>query len=526
MVASTLPFRALASHKPGAASEDSLCLSQRTWRAPIVACRFLHRARDPLPLLAVLLSVLSTILIPLSTETIRLDYTSINCHVFRKKVYGFGLRTSGPPVIVAETLLVAMAVLVIWMGIILARGRRTGLASEPWNIASMAAFLAHPEFRDVMRSALLSSDRNGLNEGRIKQTLQGKKFRLAYHHNATAREHHDQPPIYIIEVLPAVEDTSPVNPTTRDPSLRKPIPPTPAVNAKRMFWQPRSADLEIHIRAIALVFLIGLLILILYYESTILDTPFERFMDSQSFGIRLLFTSFGTAVSGFWDWYFFQISCSHIHNSLSKSSILPSPPQNIFTGLYTFFRSRDIFALNVAFTVLHAKFIPILFSNIPFRNTVTWKMHEACTWLAVAVLGYMVLVLLATFLCHSSSTNLFTIFSGRWQSNEAPSKPLAMQVKTATILGCMFYLVESEMIKDFRGLAGLKGRERDRIIGQMGRLYTLRMGMYSELENGHLVSGKGDGLDKGKLGGASVVDYYKREAETGTSDDGMNRYMA
>lgn len=51
-------------------------------------------------------------------------------------------------------------------------------------------------------------------------------------------------------------------------------------------------------------FITGLLILILYYENTILDTPFEHFMDSQSYGVRILFTAFGTSVGGFWDYCF------------------------------------------------------------------------------------------------------------------------------------------------------------------------------------------------------------------------------
>ena len=52
---------------------------------------------------------------------------------------------------------------------------------------------------------------------------------------------------------------------------------------------------------VALVLTTSLLILILYYETTTLDTPSERFMDSQSLGVRILLTAFGTAVGTFWD---------------------------------------------------------------------------------------------------------------------------------------------------------------------------------------------------------------------------------
>ncbi|KAM7222663.1 hypothetical protein V8F06_001850 [Rhypophila decipiens] len=115
-----------------------------------------------------------------------------------------------------------------------------------------------------------------------------------------------------------------------------------------------------------------------------MDTTFEAFMDSESFGVRLLFTTFGTAVSGFWDYYFFQISDTHIHTLLAtrprsaRDSTLLAPPSNPFIGLYRLFRSKDAFAFSIALTTLLAKFTPILFANIPFRNTVTWKNHEAC----------------------------------------------------------------------------------------------------------------------------------------------------
>lgn len=48
---------------------------------------------------------------------------------------------------------------------------------------------------------------------------------------------------------------------------------------------------------------------------------------------------------------------------------------------------------NITLAAFLAKFAPVLFSAIPFRNTVTWKNHEACTWLAVAILIYTVLIL-------------------------------------------------------------------------------------------------------------------------------------
>ena len=64
-------------------------------------------------------------------------------------------------------------------------------------------------------------------------------------------------------------------------------------------------------RAIDVVFLLffcGLLALLLYYENTSFDTAFERYMDSQKLGVRTLFTTFGIAINGFWEYYSSRMS--------------------------------------------------------------------------------------------------------------------------------------------------------------------------------------------------------------------------
>jgi hypothetical protein len=68
----------------------------------------------------------------------------------------------------------------------------------------------------------------------------------------------------------------------------------------------------------ALLFMWGLIILITYYnaiESP--DTPFERFMNEQDFGVRVLFTAFGVLLTFFWD---------HYYSRKSFLPLNPSPP--------------------------------------------------------------------------------------------------------------------------------------------------------------------------------------------------------
>lgn len=112
-------------------------------------------------------------------------------------------------------------------------------------------------------------------------------------------------------------------------------------------------------------------------------------------------------------------------------------------------------------------------------------MHEACTWLAVAVLSYMVIVLAVMG------------YLG-WKQPRC-----CLPVKTDTLVGCMYYLAESEMLSDFEGMGVLGRKERDRLVSEMGRLYYLG----AVKRAGEVVRGEG---------GRLVVDYF-------VADSGVER---
>ncbi|KAK3314176.1 hypothetical protein B0H66DRAFT_630620 [Apodospora peruviana] len=147
--------------------------------------------------------------------------------------------------------------------------------------------------------------------------------------------------------------------------------------------------------------------------------------------------------------------------ALARNSILLSPPLNIFAGLWqSIIHIRDVLSFNIALATLLAKFTPILLSNIPFHNTVTWKIHEACSWMAVVVLGYMVLVLLA-------STVVLLL-----QRKKKLSQSQMMPVRVNTIAGCMYYLCDSAIVKDFEWLSTTGQKERDELVCGMKKRYV------------------------------------------------------
>ncbi|KAK4215214.1 hypothetical protein QBC37DRAFT_282137 [Rhypophila decipiens] len=463
-VNSILPFRAL-TFAQGSCANESLLLSRSSnifVSQPKVAYRFLARFGDPLPFLNTILVTFALLMVPLSSEVIRLEFTK-KCGdpnwlpeyvdkddhdypadwVFFSRVCAFGLRKSVTMIRVAEGVLVAMAAIILFMGWLLTRWR-SGMVSEPWSIASMASLLAD------LAALLQRVPTTGPHiDTELKSTLQDRSFRLGFLSAAATGKKS-----YGIEVtaLPhALQDDE--NPIPRTTTRNPPGPPadqpfsrvlrrsTTLLSLAPTQSNNGEAKKRIPIPLITtLLFTTGLLILVLYYETTVIEYKFEAFMNSQSFGVRILFTAFGVIMSTFWDSYFLSTSEFQIHHRLAqkdgglpaKRSILLSPAAHIFAGLWSsLMSSQDMKSFNIALATFFAKFMPILLSNIPFHNTVTWKMHEACTWMAVVFMGYMVLLLL--FLFANKKKNV-----------------VYMPVRVNTLAGCMYYLCESRILNDFK----------------------------------------------------------------------------
>ncbi|KAK3381705.1 hypothetical protein B0H63DRAFT_546347 [Podospora didyma] len=380
-VSHVLPFRALAQFR---------------------SVRFLHLFSDPLPLLSVLLSVFVTVLVPLSSEVIRLEYSKVDC-IHDTSICAIGIRKATVPMRVAEGFLIAMMLVLVATCVLLLRWR-SGLAADPWSMASMAGMLSTSvKLRLLLREMKPCVDGEKLRDRQIIEALKGRQFRLGFSH--FLEDNGRQELCYGIEVQPRGknEDRDPIRTTTRDPP--EPKPTSVRLRTSENGVSHTDGSIELCLRVLAFILIIGLVVLILYYENTVrLNSRFEAFMDSQTFGVRILFTAFGTALKGFWDCFFAHASDYQLHHHLAtrpqsaRNSILISPPADVFVGLWrSALYTKDFLFLNIAFASLLSKFAPILLSNVPFRNTVTWKMHETCTWMAIAVLIYMILVLAASF---------------------------------------------------------------------------------------------------------------------------------
>ncbi|KAM7183770.1 hypothetical protein V8F20_012492 [Naviculisporaceae sp. PSN 640] len=589
----TFPFRALnrARDGGGAPAKDTVLLplsgggNGNPFEPLLIAWRFVIRYRDPLPFMSVVLGLLAgVILVPVSSEVIRLEFTA-NCqgannfpggggegsdgttfvdHLLaagngpNARLCAFGVRKEGVLIRVAEGILIALAVLVLLTGLMLSRWK-SGVGSEPWSIAGMATLLSSERSGEL--SGLLrtlpnrsyhsrSETATGVGEKdqlkkemsdmdtKMEQLFEGKRFKLGCYNAGRGNDPREKE--YGLQVItpppePLQDDNSSIKLTTNDPPTRTSSTSSSTTSSVWAVLKRALAceNLELALRIIALVFTTGLLTLILYYECTIApDTAFERFMNSQSFGVRILFTAFGTVITTYWSYYFAYVSEPQIHHQLAASSRSPSfpstmaqivtekavpestprtrgqpantsilltPPFNIFTGIYRSFPASKIFSrfrnpnnsedypapkdqtltFHISLATLLAKFTPILLSNIPFSNAVTWKIHEACTWLSVAFLSYMVLVL-AVSLVLPYKDSIITWIKRLWWSRlgrettieERKRQIPYLPLKVDTIAGHMYYLCHSEkIVRDFEGMVEMPTKERDKMVCRMGRRY-------------------------------------------------------
>ncbi|KAM7196191.1 hypothetical protein V8F33_006303 [Rhypophila sp. PSN 637] len=464
------------SSKGGALAQDTLLLSRspNILTTPAISLRFLCRYHDPLPMFNTLLTVFSLILVPLSAETIMIEFMSEPCTTLEWPVDPFGyagpcprgLRKSVLPTRAAEGFLCLIAVLILAMGYLLVRWR-TGVEGEPWSLAGLMALLANSS--DEVRNSLLEVDQDGRTKDLEKDiekavTRRGEKFQLGYLHDVGTYYG-----IYTVDqkVKALSEDSGGLRLTTKDPPQRRPSgqKSTPAPADEEAGQAPKQnktsssatgGSLVTLYRVLALTLITGLLIVILYYENTILDTPFERFMDSQTFGVRFLFAGLGTGISLFWDWYFIHASSQHVFYRLYRPQPIGRPtPVNAQAGNIKTVNAAThdininlLLDLAIPLATLLARFTPILLAGVPFRNTITWKMHEAYTWCVVGVLGYMVIVLRVD-----------------GHRDNGISTPPPLPISPNTLAGSMYYVcADPEMLRDFEGLSLVSERDKGRLL--------------------------------------------------------------
>jgi hypothetical protein len=283
-----LPFVALTK-AGGAAAMDSLCFTSGGFTGPLHSLRLLTTLREPVSLLCDVLVLLTAVLVSISSEAIgiSIEYcyykdSSAGCYMYFSIFNG--------PSRAAEILLIIMAIIIAWIGLLI-QPRRTGIARNPWTIASTASLLSE-EVNELFHtfSQVDREERN--NTAELFQNLKRTRFALGPHSETPGNTDYG---IIVLDHNDAVNRPA-AKQRTKVGSRKS--------HSKRGRTKLTQFITDYGVRALFMGFLCGVLILIVYYDSVQLDAntdSFEGFIDSQKFGVRSLFTGFGVIISFFWD---------------------------------------------------------------------------------------------------------------------------------------------------------------------------------------------------------------------------------
>jgi hypothetical protein len=221
----------------------------------------------------------AALLIPLAAESVHLALQG-KCLQDTEEQCTAKLQVTVPVVRTAQALLAAMACLVVAYMILLQR-RTFGVSSDPRSILGIASLSLNPHLVATFQRISLGPD-GTFSSAQASKVLGKRRFRFDH------------------IILPSGQQEYAINidyePGDSDKGS-KTLLPVPNRKPSRL-----SSISGLLAKVIGFAtFIIGLIVLILYYRLTYLKgSGFENFMDSQTFGTRFLFTIFGVVIGLGW----------------------------------------------------------------------------------------------------------------------------------------------------------------------------------------------------------------------------------
>jgi hypothetical protein len=464
-----LPFNAM-TRPDGATAEESLLMPKGVISGAVNSFQLLFRFKQPVSLLSDLLVVCSAIVTTLSTEAIGLRLGG-NCLPDNANGCYVGLAVFLPPTRAVQALLIASLLCLLVTAFILWRWD-SGVAAPPGSLMATGSLMQNSRVLELFRGIRPEGGvSKNISDRSVVGSLQGQRFKLQHYHTPSQRillygMVAKGPRATSTEGLLTDEKTKTwVHKTLTKASTFTKMTKRPswATTPGILDWSTyrrRTTDKVLDV--CGLVYLAGLIILIIYYNVTVNpDTSFERFINDQDSGVRVLFTAFGILLSFFWDYYYarklFHLSTvgSNAHPILGVAlmepyrqlwrrpqttvkSIAVAPPTTVFVGIWQALARREVFTSCVALANIISKLTPPLLSNVPFSPVQTWLFHQVATWTATGCLGFLILVL--------GYGALFVKY---------PHMP----IDPGTVAGKMYYLCDSDILYDFQGFSGLEVKE-------------------------------------------------------------------
>ncbi|RDL38532.1 uncharacterized protein BP5553_02872 [Venustampulla echinocandica] len=475
------PYYQLHNKRGGALGRDSLFLDYNTSLTITMPFRSIYRGHV-IPFWSSLISLAVVILAPLSSEAFFVSVTG-NCGANLEGGCYAAWGTYPVLVRIVQGILAFIAVLLSLL-IIFNYRRTSGVYAEPLSIVGLAVLLyKSPLLRDLRNIDSMASEKD------LKAALERKRFALSdFSADDTTRCYgivSVDPDSEIdlassgnvtgkMGVYSEVQQTSDqFDRLNNEPALATALSNVHRKKAKSRFWKVVAQK---GFYFVSFLLFGGLLALISYYHwtgpdpITGLSSGFEKFMDSEGFGVRFMMTSLGVVVKIVWSYIDADLRRTAPYSSLLRGSATPqdsilvpfhaSPVSAIIPSIS---RSHYLVAF-VAMLAVLAEFLPIFLANIAFSPAMTKTAYTVCNYLSMATLILMVIAVLIllfwrgdkglAWLPRSPGTSIGSVALYLAASTEAHGGQLGL-------LGSL------------AGMSVVKRAERDTTITSLGSLYSL-----------------------------------------------------
>lgn len=421
------PFHQLSSDE-GASARKTLFMDYASPSfivAPFKALLSGHWA----PFITSILSICTIALTPIAPEfiSIRVEGACVDSCTASLSVFPIAGR-------LLEAILAFMVALEILLIVILWRWH-TGVFAEPHSIAGLATLFHNHEVLADFQGAVAAI--GGSGENTFNPILQ-QRYRIDYYTCSNGSTGYG-----FVPLVPRMQ----------------PEHESQQYDYPHQAAQPLTTNFPHRTRSLGLlVLIIGLIVVIVYYKVMQYDNSgFEVFMDSQGFGVRFLFTFVGVVIARYWTMIFRDLATMEAFNNLSlrsskaSNSILLAKLLNPITSIFPTLLRGHLFTALVATCAFLAEVLTICLSNVHYNTSTTFTAFTVSTWLSCAILGVMILTLLAIAF------------------HRQPKLPF----KPNTIGAVLYFLCDSSLPERFEGMATWDGKLRNRRIREMEGVYGM-----------------------------------------------------
>ncbi|KAI9806508.1 MAG: hypothetical protein M1833_003695 [Piccolia ochrophora] len=363
---------------------------------------------------------------------------------------------------IIEGILTFMAIMTLFIAIANMR-RKTGVYGSPFSIAGLATLFQSrnlvTDFRHV--------DPDTGTTRQLAQALDGRRYRIGPYTESDGTSAYG---ITICQYNP----TSVVlagGRVSEGKDKKQPVVHVAPVNDEST-PKRRGKGLENYYYVASLtasgLLLAGLMVVLIYYNRTGGDTPFERFMQSQSFGTRFLFTATGVAIKLFWSHLDDEVRrLEPYRNLLSKSegafavdSIIMAPHNNQYTGFFDSLYHLRVFPAYLSFLTMICEPLTVALSNIPYSPGVSHPTYVVCHNISVSILAAMLLGI------------IWAIVRERRRLGQR-GHMLGLVRQPDCIASVLLYICGSRMLPHFAGMGTMKAGERRRYIIDWEKKYAM-----------------------------------------------------